>query len=125
MKVIYLNVNENKPPEVLDIPDDLKTFYKLCQCTCIDIVTRRIGNVPYSIICDDEGLFVESPKISAVDYGYRPQLVGNLIICGMPNKDGELTKLTNVDVVHILQKIVFLYTNNHPDGYCILTRCTA
>ena len=124
MKVIYLNVNENKTPEVLNIPDDLNTFYKLCQCTCIDIVTRRIGNVPYSIICDDEGLFVESPKISAVDNGYRPQLVGNLIICGMPNKDGELTKLTGVDAVHILSQIKHLYTQKHPDGYYILTKCT-
>lgn len=63
MKAIYLNVNENQMPEVLDITDELETYYKLCQCTCIDIVTRKIGKTPYSIVCDDEGLFVDSPKL--------------------------------------------------------------
>ena len=125
MKVIYLNVNENKPPEVLDVIDDLETFYKLCQCSCIDIVTREIGKIPYSIICDDEGLFVDAPKISAVDNKYQAQLVGNLVICGMPDENGELTSLTDFDVAHIRMRIRYLYTNKHPDGYYILTLRTA
>ena len=120
MKAIYLNVNENQLPEVIDIPDELETYYKLCQCTCIDIVTRKIGKNPYSIVCDDEGLFVDSPKISAVDETYQPQLVGNLVICGMPNDDGELTEQTDSDVINILPRIRF-YTTKHPDGYYILT----
>lgn len=125
MKVIYLNVNENKPPEVLDIVDDLDTYYKLCQCTCIDIVTREIGKIPYSIVCDDEGLFVNEPKISAVDNKYHAQLVGNLVICGMPDEYGELTGLTDFDIAHIRMRIRFLYTHKNPDGYYILTLRTA
>ena len=121
MKAIYLNVNENQLPEVIDIPDELETYYKLCQCTCIDIVTRKIGKNPYRIVCDDEGLFVDSPKISAIDETYQPQLVGNLVICGMPNDDGELTELTDKDVINILPRIRFLHTTKHPDGYYILT----
>ena len=121
MKAIYLNVNENQLPKVIDIPDELETYYKLCQCTCIDIVTRHIGKTPYSIVCDDEGLFVDSPKISAVDKDYQPQLVGNLVICGMPNDDGELTDLTDKDVINILPRIRFLHTTKYPDGYYILT----
>ena len=105
MKVIYLNVNENKPPEVLDIVDDLDTYYKLCQCTCIDIVTREIRKIPYSIVCDDEGLFIDEPKISAIDETYQAQLVGNLVICGMPDENGELTSLTDFDVAHIRMRI--------------------
>ena len=42
MKAIYLNVNEDKKPEIVDIEDDLKTYYKLIQCDSIDIVTRNI-----------------------------------------------------------------------------------
>lgn len=121
MKAIYLNVNENQMPEIIDITEELETFYKLCQCTCIDIVTRKIGKNPYSIVCDDEGLFVDSPKISAIDETYQPQLVGNLVICGMPNDDGELTELTGRDLYNILQHFHFLHTTKHPNGYYILT----
>lgn len=121
MKAIYLNVNENQMPEIIDITDELETYYKLCQCTCIDIVTRHIGKTPYSIVCDDEGLFVNSPKISAVDKDYQPQLVGNLVICGMPDDEGNLTELTGRDLYNILPHFHFLHTNKHPDGYYILT----
>ena len=121
MKAIYLNVNEDKKPEIVEIEDDLKTYYKLIQCDSIDIVTRNIRKIPYSIVCDDEGLFVTSPKISAIDDNYQPQLVGNLVICGMPNDDGELTELTDKDVINILPRIRFLHTTKYPDGYYILT----
>ena len=120
MKVIYLNVNEEKKPEIVDIEDDLKTYYKLIQCDSIDIVTRNIRKIPYSIVCDDEGLFVTSPKISAIDDNYQPQLVGNLVICGMPDDEGELTGLSEDDILNILRRITFLHTIKHPDGYHLL-----
>ena len=123
MRVIYLNVNENKPPEILNITTNLNTFYKLCQCSCIDIVRRYIYGIPFDIICDDEGLLVESPKISAIDGYYRPQLVGNLIICGKADEDGKLTDLQDFDIKYILPYIKHLYTEKHPDGYYILTKC--
>lgn len=28
MKAIYLNVNENQMPEIIDITDELETYYK-------------------------------------------------------------------------------------------------
>ena len=120
MKAIYLNVNENKKPEIIDIQDNLETYYQLINCDTIDIVARKIGIAPYSIVCDDEGLFVSSPKVSAIDDNYQPKLVGNLVICGMPNDYGELTSLTEDDITNILRRIIFLHTIKHPNGYYVL-----
>ena len=34
---------ENKKVEAIEIADDLKKYYEVLNCTCIDIVQRRIG----------------------------------------------------------------------------------
>ena len=100
MKVVFLNAKENKAPATIDIKDDLKVFYDLIGCRTIDIPTRQIGKHLYSIICDDEGLFDPEPKLSA--FGENGQsLVGNLIIAGMPDDDGELTDLTDSQIAEI------------------------
>ena len=113
MKVIYLNVNERKAPEVLEIEDKLETFYKLIDCSTVDIVTREIGGKPFSIICDDEGLFVEKPTISALKKEHKTELVGNLIITGMPDDDGELTGLTDEEIRTIEANTKMIIQFNH------------
>ena len=123
MKVIYLNVNDNEAPEVLDIPDDINTFYKLIQCTCIDIPRRKIGEKFFNIICDDEGLFVESPKISAVNKYYQTQLVGNLIICSGEIDEENLTGLSEEEIQYVLKRIRPISTRLHPFGYHMVTDC--
>lgn len=34
---------ENKKVEAIEIADDLEKYYEILNCTCIDIVQRRIG----------------------------------------------------------------------------------
>jgi len=75
--------------KVVMVEDELEKFYELLDCSCIDIVERKIGGVYYDIICDDEGLLTEHPIISAVDVSSgnpEPMLFGNLLIC---HNDGE------------------------------------
>ena len=81
MQVIYLNVNANKAPEKLNIKDDLQSYYNLLECNTIDIIRRKIGKRYFHIICDDEGMLVEGPKISAISNLGEIRLVGNLVIC--------------------------------------------
>ena len=72
---------ENEKASVIEIPDKLEEFYKILNCSCIDITIRSIGsNKKYNIVCDDEALLKSNPKISAIDYSGETQLCGNLFI---------------------------------------------
>ena len=94
MRAVYLDVSNNAKPAIIDLKDDLNEFYKLIKCDCIDIVSRKIGNKYYDIICDDNGLLVNRPVVSAIDILNNPALVGNLLIVGEPTACGEMTELS-------------------------------
>ena len=111
MKVIYLNVKNNKAPEFLDIPDQLESYYKLIQCRCIDIVRRKIGQRYFNIVCDDERM-IAMAKISAISNLGEIMLVGNLIICSdRVTDDGDLTGLTDEEAEYIKERIQHLSTH--------------
>lgn len=115
---------ENKKAEAIEIADDLKKYYEVLNCSCIDIVQRRIGRKNFTIICDDEGLFSVAPKISAINNLGQPQLVGNLfIVAAESDEDGNLIGLSMSEAEYILKCCVNLATRNYPDPYPILTQC--
>lgn len=103
-------------------PEGLDDYYELIGCELVDIVTRKIGRKFYDIICDDEGTFVDDPLISAIDDLGGVMFVGNLIICGRVNNEGELTDLTNNDIQYIKKRIQTLDTRMHSD-LLMLTSC--
>lgn len=103
--------------------DGLDDYYKLIDCRCIDIVSRRIGENVYDIICDDEGLLVDSPRVSAVDSAGQPMLVGNLLIAGLADEEGHLTDLTADDIDYIAKRVLVARTADCVKGYPILTQC--
>jgi len=123
MKAIYLNVYENKESEIIEFKDDLDTFYKLIQCSTIDIVQRKLGNKYYNIICDDEGALIDSPKISAVNNLGDAMLVGNLIIVGDANEDGDLLGIEDNEAKNLLQYFQKVNTRKYTEGYTMLTNC--
>ena len=124
MQVIYLNVNANKAPEKLNIKDDLQTYYNLIECNSIDIVRRKIGKRHFNIVCDDEGMLTDGPKISAISNFGEVRLVGNLVICSdLVTEDGDLVGLSDEEAEYIIQRIEYLYTRQYPQGYYILTQC--
>lgn len=110
---------------LVEIPNGLDAFYKVLNCGCIDIVTRRIGDSKkaYDIVCDDEGLLKEPHKISAVDSAGNAQLVGNILITGTADAEGNLTSLSTDDATYILKKIQLVKTKKFDAPYPVLTQC--
>ena len=124
MQVIFLNVNDNKAPEKLNIKDELQNYYNLLECNTIDIVRRKIEKRYFHIICDDEGALIDRAKISAISNLGEIRLVGNLIICaGDITEDGDLIGLTDDQAEYVKQHIVLLGPRQNPEGYYILTQC--
>lgn len=121
MKGLLLNLNDNKT-EVVEV-NSLQDYYNLIGCNLIEIVSRKIGRKRFDIVCDEEGTFVAEPKISAIDNLGAPMFVGNLIICGQADEEGELTDLSGRDINYIKQRIVKMCTHKHPEGYLMLTQC--
>lgn len=118
---------ENEKVEVVEIPDELDEFYRILNCDCIDITARRIGiGLRYkkvNIVCDDEGLFKNPQKISAINNMGQAQFVGNLFIVGGTDAEGNLTSLSATEAVYVLGKIQKMSTRNFPAGYPMLTQC--
>ena len=110
MGMLLIDVNKNKV-KVVDV-DSLDSYYSHIGCRCIDIVNRKIGDKRFGIICDDEGLFVENPKTSAITQSGMPMLVGNLLIAGGEIFDGELTPITANDVDYIYNFIIDVFSFN-------------
>ena len=46
--------------------------------------------------------------------------VGNLIIAGKVDEDGNLTDLLDMDIKHIRENIHHMRTRNYPEGYKML-----
>ena len=115
MKMLLLDVynNEVKMVEV----NGLEDYYKYIGCRCIDIVRRKIGDLTVEIVCDDEGTFVEDPKVSAIDVAYRVRLVGNLLVAGGEVIDGNLTELTEEEVEYIKEYIIEITTTVYKEPF--------
>ena len=111
MKALLINVMENNT-EVVEA-NELKDYYRLIGCTTIDIVNRSIKGKRYEIICDDEGTFKADPRISAIDDMGNAMLVGNLIVCGQADEEGNLTDLTEADIKHIKEFTNIMGTRKH------------
>lgn len=115
----------NEKTQAVEIDDTLDSFYKILDCSCIDIVRRRIGRCrkAFEIVCDDEGLFRDPQKISAIDSLGAAQLVGNIFITGPVDGNGDLTSLTEEDVAYILSRVQKISTRKFINGYPMLTQC--
>ena len=77
------------------------------------------GKNYYDIICDDEGLYAPTVRISAVDNEFQPMLVGNLIIC-KSGRDGYEHGLSEAEQAEVLEHITKIRTLARPEGYKML-----
>lgn len=116
-KMILVDV-KNRNIRIVEA-DGLDDYYELIGCRCIDIVNRDIGGKRYEVICDDEGLFTDGPQVSAVNRAGQPMLVGNLLIAGQA-EEGELTALTEEDIITINESIGMATSLAHPDPYPLI-----
>lgn len=105
LKVVMIDVDDCTIHDYV-IDDDLNTFYNLIGCETIDIVNRSVGDEQrrFEFIIDDEGIY-NNPILSAVNRNMETYFVGNIIITGKTNGDGELTSLSDDDVKYIRKHI--------------------
>lgn len=120
IKGVLIDVS-NDNVEVIEIEKSLESYYRVLNCETIDIVSRKIGDKWFDIVCDDEGLFVANPKISAIDNMGKPQLVGNLFIVKFNGED-DITSLNEDDIRYVMKRVVVIGTNHYPNGYPMLTQ---
>ena len=122
----YLIDVEHETARVATLEKSLSGYYRALNCRCIDITPRRIGDLTaarnYEIICDDEGLLRDAPRISAVDACGNPMLCGNLFIVKFDGCD-DVTSLDADDIAHLERFIRPQATVNHPEPYPMLHQC--
>jgi hypothetical protein len=117
MEMLLLDVRNNEIKVVE--ANGLEDYYKYIGCEVIDIVCRKIGGLTVEIVCDDEALFDEHPKTSAVDINGYPCLYGNLLVAGGTVIDGELTPLTASEIEHIKRYTAEISTLYHQTPYTV------
>lgn len=111
MKMLLIDVVKNKV-EVVDCDGKLQTLYNLLNCDFVEIVDRNINGVRVHIICDEEGKLHGVPKISGIMYDNSDYFVGNLLVCGLVNSDGELTGLSEKEIELINENIIDVSMND-------------
>ena len=101
MKAIYFTPGHRYLQDAfkeVEIEDKLDTYYKMIDCDSIDIVTVRIGGAIVNVVADDNGLFVDKPKVSIMNKSMSIYIVGKVVIAGRVDEDGYLTSLDNESI---------------------------
>lgn len=97
MKAFLLDVEKNEAG-IVDIDDSKprrEQYAKYLNCEKVGIVYRMVGRKKYfDIIIDDEGIFKDGSKISALTSDELPALRGNLLFC---NHDENIDDLSPTD----------------------------
>ena len=88
------------------IEDELKTYYDLLGCDCIDIVSRKVGDKWYDFVCDDEGILKDKPItiVSRDGDEWRGEIVGSVFIC-LNDGEGNLKSLETNDVINLMEHL--------------------
>ena len=121
IKVVFSNVKGNEPPKVLTIKDDLKTYYSLLGCNCIDIVRRKIGNKLFCFVVDDVSLLKDHPLLSSWNLEEAcANLYDNLVITGLEDDEGDLTSLSSSDINLIFSRFVSVLSDKRKCDYKLL-----
>lgn len=115
-----VNTVEKREVEIREYTD----WYPLLNCDIIDIVSRKIGDNYYDIVCDDEGLFKDPLIPTCVNFNENGKLEevihGNVFIC-KTDEEGELTSLTEKETEEILKNSIAIL---HKDKIQIVIKTT-
>lgn len=98
--------------KVMEVADNLDTWYKLLKCDYIDIVSTKVGDVDVDIVCDDEALLKEDSICRATTHHHEPALFGRLFVCGRADAEGNLTSLTAEQCEEVLRNVALTISNN-------------
>jgi len=113
---------EANTANVATIDTTLESYYAALHCSCIDIVERTIGKSKkyFTIVCDDEGLLVPAPCISAVSDRWEPMLVGSLFIADFDPETGDLVSLSAAELEYVLNHIIFASSSHRTTPFPLL-----
>ena len=111
---------QNRRVEVKTLDGGLKDYYRVLNCRCFDIVFACIEGREFSIYCDDEGLLIDSPSISACTKNHGPSLAGNLFIT-QGNDEGETISLTSFEIELVMRNIKVMIGPR--DGKIVASPC--
>ena len=107
IKGFLVDVYDNDS-RVVEFEETLENMYAMVKCEYIEIPKRYIGGKLYCCVCDEEGLFRSDIRVSMIrktQDGIEPLLVGNLLITGLENGEGDLTSLTDEDIDNIKRNV--------------------
>lgn len=96
----------------VEFSNSLKEYYDVIGCDCIEIIERSIGNRPFSLVCDEEGLLKSDPIPCCVNAYDREIIYGNVLVTGLTDEEGNLTSLTDEDVQLILNNTMRVFTTS-------------
>ena len=95
--VVMVIDTEKQKPQIVDTIGGCAEWYRLIGCDLIDIQSRSINGREYDFITDDEALYKQGAKVSALDKDQQPVFVGNLVICKCDDEGNE-TGLDKADI---------------------------
>ena len=121
MTSMLIDVYKEKTRVIYVDPNNFRSMYELLNCRIVTIETIKIGGRFYDIVCDDEALFHEPCKISAIDPLANPVLTGNLLVFRHGKK--QMLPLLKEDIRYVQRFMQKIYTNFFPKGYVMLTGC--
>lgn len=85
---------------------------------CIGVLHGR----RFTIICDDEALCADHPKISAIDNMGNAQLCGNLFLVKFDGAE-DVESLSPDDIAYLNRFVLLQGTCRHPKPYPMLHQC--
>lgn len=102
-------IPEDRAGFVTNITDSLEAFENIIGCECVDMVTRTIGGIRYSVIIDDCGL-LKDRKITAFHRlgDIIPYLVGTLIVTKLDSTGENFVDLSDADLEHIQNHMSYM-----------------
>ena len=98
MQAILLKKGESDPNSfatLVDIEGKLEDFYRLLDCSCIEMPSRLVGGKWFDIVCDEEGLFVSGNIPTCVNTSFEESIFGNTLL--VHNNHGKTVGVTQED----------------------------
>lgn len=100
IKVFYLDVENAKEPEIVDIRNDNNDdLHRLLKCDTINVTYRSFGGKKYCVVADDVGALKKNPKLSVYAYDGYQRIYGNVIVAC--SKGEDLASLEHIDIVRL------------------------
>ena len=118
MKALLMSVERQKA-EFVDAPWDFEELYKLINCQTIELAYRTLDGKEFMFALDEEGLFVENQRISAVDRAMKPMFVGSYVVFGL-DEDNNPRYLTQEEQEILIKHVSYVGTRMYPHGLLML-----